>query len=356
MESYKLEDLGWTQFFADQITDGELDGGMVARVSAHQRSVIHFLTEAGEIAVANSLIEVKIRDETDNLCADVAVGDWILLDRSCHRAIRRLVRKSEMVRKAAGETVKPQVIAANFDTVFIVSSCNDEFSPSRIERYLAIVLESRAEPVVVLTKSDLCDDTESLKWTAEALYPDLVVIDVDARDAVLTKRLSPWCKTGKTISLVGSSGVGKSTLANALGGHDIKTSGIREADSKGRHTTTARSMHRLKDGGWLIDNPGMRELQLAECEQGVNDLFEDVLQLAEGCRFSNCHHQGDAGCAVEAALENGTLDSRRFRNFQKLQSEQQRNSSSLAERRERDRKQGKLYKTIIGDKKKRRGQ
>ena len=156
------------------------------------------------------------------------------------------------------------------------------------------------------------------------------------------------------LSRKASSGVGKTTLANALGVGGLVTGEIREQDGKGRHITTARSLHLLPSGGVLVDNPGMRELQLPACEQGVTDLFDDVLQIAALCRFKNCSHEGDAGCAVTAAVDSGELNQRRFNNFQKLLAEQAHNSRSLADRRDRDRKTGKLYKSIISDKRRRR--
>ena len=347
MRTFSLHELGWQPFFERQVGEPARDGQLVARVSAHHGGRVTLLGEDGEFSVPTSLLNSTSADDS------VAVGDWFLLYREGHRAIKRLERKTQLSRKAAGEQIKPQVIVANVDTVFIVTSCNQEFNLSRIERYLALILESGAVPVVVLTKADLCDDPAEPRKQTERLHPGLIVEVLDARDREQTAVLNDWCVRGKTIALLGSSGVGKSTLANAMGGYTFKTAPIRSDDDKGRHTTTARSMHRLEAGGWLIDNPGMRELQLADCEQGVTDLFQDVLHLAAACQFRNCSHQGDVGCAVEAAVADGSLSQRRLSNYLKLQSEQARNTASLAERREKDRKTGRLYKRIIADKRQR---
>ena len=259
-----------------------------------------------------------------------------------------------LCRKASGEEVKPQVIAANIDTIFVVSSCNEEFNLSRIERYLALTLQAGAFPVIVLTKADVCEFTADLRQQAEQLHSGLLVETLDARKPEQVAVLKTWCQPGQSIALLGSSGVGKSTLANSLGVGSLATGAIREKDGKGRHTTTARSLHLLPSGGVLVDNPGMRELQLPACEDGIADLFDDVFRIANGCRFTNCSHDGDAGCAVMAAMESGDLDERRFASFMKLNAEQAHNSRSLAERRERERRTGRMYKSIIADKRRRR--
>ena len=351
MASFTLQELGWQNHFEQQVSLDQTEL-VRARVVAHHGSNLIFLSESGELSVPTSIVENRNADESSG----AAVGDWYLLDPNDYRGVLRLERKTVMARKAAGETVKPQLIAANFDTVFVVSSCNQEFNLSRLERYLALVLESEAIPVIVLTKSDLCEDPTALRRDAENLHPGLIVETLDAREPEQAEVLNEWCGTGKTICLLGSSGVGKSTLANALGGHELKTGGIREDDDKGRHTTTSRSMHRLLAGGWLIDNPGMRELQLPECESGVQELFADIVDLTSHCRFRNCSHQGDAGCALEAAVDDGSLESRRLQNYLKLLAEQARNATSLAERREKDRKMGQFYKSVIQEKKNRRNQ
>lgn len=360
----RLRQLGWNAGLDQQVTSEESNLYVVGRVCAHHGANVSLLVapfedpknDSPNSSFKETSVPVSLLEETpDRGFSNIAVGDWFLLAPSDHRAVRRLDRHTLLARKAAGETVKPQLIAANVDTVFIVTSCNQEFSLSRLERYLALVLDAGAIPVVVLTKADLHHDASELRQLAEALHPGLIVETLDARDAEQAKVLDAWCGPGKTIALLGSSGVGKSTLANAMGGFNIKTAGIREDDSKGRHTTTSRSMHRLKAGGWLIDNPGMRELQLPACEQGVAELFEDVVQLEKQCKFRNCSHSGDAGCALEAAVAAGDLDERRMQNYLKLMREQARNSASLAERREKERQQGKLYKKIISGKKGRRG-
>lgn len=366
MKIQDLRSIGWGPFFEQQVSPEVSEGTLCARVSAHHGSQLLLLGEEGEfslpiqlahsvrIAAANSH-DVKDADAGE----DIAVGDWLLLDADDHRAVKRLDRQTLLYRKAAGEKVRPQLIAANIDTIFIVSSCNEEFNLSRIERYLALVLQSGAMPVVVLTKADLCDSVADLRQQTERLHAGLMVETLDARDADQADVLKSWCRPGQTVALVGSSGVGKSTLANALGATtygdtELATGGIREKDSRGRHTTTARSLHLLPSGGVLVDNPGMRELQLPACEEGMADLFDDIFQLANECRFNDCHHQGDAGCAIEAAVEAGDLDERRFHNFMKLNAEQAHNSRTLAERRQRDREFGKMIKSVLSEKRKRR--
>ena len=353
MNSVSVKELGWQPFFEQQIDVRNEGQYLPARVFAHHGSHVLFQTETGERRVPVSIIESG-ESSTDLSTSSVAVGDWFLLDGTTGRAVRRLERKTCLYRKAAGQTVRVQLIAANVDTVFIVSSCNQEFNLSRLERYLALILESGAAPVVVLTKSDLCDDSSKLQLSARSLHPGLIVATVDARDLMQTGVLDAWCGPGQTVAMLGSSGVGKSTLANTMCGQDIKTGNIREDDDRGRHTTTARSTHRMKSGGWLIDNPGMRELQLPACEQGVADLFDDVVSIASRCKFRNCAHQGDSGCALQAAVESGQLDQRRLTSYLKLQAEQSRNSASLSERRERERKTGQMYQKIISEKQSRR--
>ena len=348
MNHTHLHHIGWKQFFEDQLKAGDADGGgvVIVRISAHYGSEVLVLGSAGE-----QRIHVQLAESA----GDIAVGDWLVLDARDHlRAIQRLDRSTLLVRKAAGEEVKPQVIAANVDTCFIVTSCNEDFNLSRIERYIAMTVQAGVRPVVVLTKADLCDDPEALAQQARELHDGLAVRFLDARQPDQAAVLSEWCGPGETVALLGSSGVGKSTLANALGEYNLPTGAIREEDGKGRHTTTARSLHLLPSGGVLVDNPGVRELQLPECEEGIADLFEDVLAIIATCRFSNCSHQGDAGCAVAAAIESGELDARRYANFEKLNADQARNAQSLAERRDRERKTGKMYKAAILDKKRRR--
>ncbi len=201
--------------------------------------------------------------------------------------------------------------------------------------------------MVVLTKADLCADIAALRRQVEQIRSGLLVETLDARQPDQAEVLTAWCGPGQTVALLGSSGVGKSTLANSLGAGHLATGEIREKDGRGRHTTTSRSLHPLPSGGVLVDNPGIRELQLPACEAGLLDVFADIVRLAAGCRFSNCNHNGDAGCAVTAAIESGDLDPRRLANFQKLDAEQAHNSRSLAERRERDRKMGRFFKSVL---------
>ncbi len=278
---------------------------------------------------------------------DFTVGDWLLLAAD-DRFQRLLDRLSSFSRRAAGTKAVEQLIAANIDTAFIVSSLNDDFNLSRMERYLALARDAGVEPVVVLTKADQCTDPAFYVRQARALDPSLMVESVNALDPDSVEVLRSWCREGQTVTVLGSSGVGKSTLINTLLGRTAQaTAAIREDDSKGRHTTTSRSLHFIPDGGLLLDTPGMRELQLADCEQGVSDVFADIEDLTADCRFSDCRHEGEPGCAVRAALESGALDRRRWENYRKLMREQALNAASLADRRARDRSLGRYYRSVL---------
>lgn len=341
MDNEQLRALGWKQFFEQQVSAEAAGTLVVARVSAHFGSQVLLVGAAGEFRIPAQLAESA---------GEIAVGDWLVLTAAEHRAVQQLERQTLLYRKASGEEVRPQVIAANVDTIFIVSSCNEDFNLSRIERYLALTIQSGATPVVVLTKVDLCGDVAALRRQVEQVQAGLVVETLDARESVQAEVLTAWCGPGQTVALLGSSGVGKSTLANSLGAGSLATGEIRDKDGRGRHTTTSRSLHLLPSGGVLMDYPGIRELQLPACEDGLLDVFEDVVRIAAGCRFSNCSHNGDAGCAVTAAIESGELDERRLANYQKLNAEQAHNSRSLAERRERARKMGRFFKSVLKDK------
>ncbi|GIU50746.1 putative ribosome biogenesis GTPase RsgA 2 [Shewanella sairae] len=333
-----LKQLGWNGFFQQQLITESVDYACIARVSAHHRSQYQLLTESGELSLA---IHQNMPEMT--------VGDWLLLDKQ-HQFVSLLERHSLFSRKAAGSKVEQQLIAANLDWVFIVSSLNDDFNINRIERYLALVNEAKVTPVIVLTKVDLCADLTPYIEALRELDAGLLIETVNGLDKQSTQALSHYCSEGKTVAFIGSSGVGKSTLVNAmLGESNQVTSAIREDDSKGRHTTTSRSLHLTHSGGLLLDTPGMRELQLADCEDGLNETFADVVEYAKQCRFADCQHELEPGCAVQAAIANGQLSERRLHSFQKLMREQALNGASIAEKRAKDKSLSKMYKRVQGN-------
>lgn len=339
----QLQRLGWQPFFQQQLTLSELEDTIIARVTAQHRS-------GYQLNTTDNLFTLPVNKNLPPM----TVGDWLLLNHD-GTFCRLLERRSLFHRKAAGTQRIDQYIAANIDTLFIVCSLNQDFNLNRIERYLALAHDAGVEPVVVLTKADLCDDSEEKTNLVKELDPFLTIEALNALDSESCQILLNWCQAGKTVAFLGSSGVGKSTLINTLTHKDEqKTQPIREDDSKGRHTTTARSVHFIPGGGLLIDTPGMRELQLANCEQGIHDTFSEIEQLAMQCRFADCQHQAEPGCAVQAAIQAGTLDPRRLNNYSKLLREQARNSATLAERHEQDRRFGKHVKSVISENRRRR--
>lgn len=339
--NYTLPQLGWQPYFQQQLSLDEWEDAILARVTGVERSLLHLLTvdETRKLPVTPSM-------------PGITVGDWLLLDKDGH-FLRLLDRYSLFSRKAAGKKVASQLIAANIDTVFIVTSLNQDFNLNRIERYLTLANEAGVEPVIVLSKLDCCDEPDTYLDKIRTLRPAPHVLLINSLETESVQQLLPWCGEGKSVAFLGSSGVGKSTIINTLLDKPVQgTQSIREDDAKGRHTTTSRSLHLLLHGGWLLDTPGMRELQLADCEHGVEETFPEITELTKQCKFSDCQHQGEPGCAVRAAIDNGTLDERRLASYQKLMREQQFNTASLAERRAQDREFGRYVRSVMDSKKK----
>lgn len=343
-----LRKLGWKPFFQQQLSLDELSECAPVKVMAVHRTQIEVAGDAGEevVQVHGPLFEEAAERPT--------VGDWLLLEREDRKPVRRLDRSSLFKRMAPGAK-HAQLIAANVDNVLIVSSCNHDFNLSRVERYLALVKEAGCRACLVLTKADLEEDHEQYREALKG-HRDLPMVLVNARDAESVEPLREYCRSGETVALLGSSGVGKSTLLNSLAGSEVAaTSGIREDDSKGRHTTRHRALYPIPDGGLLLDSPGMRELGLADVSEGLAATFADISALAADCRFADCAHESEPGCAVQVAIESGELDERRLLNWRKLEREVARNSKTLAETRADDRALGQFYRSVQSHARSRKG-
>lgn len=315
-----LEDLGWNSFFSSQIADEEQGGELCpVRVMAVHRGMVEIAGSGLDGMISSALSTSQGPEDR------ATVGDWLIVNRVDLEIVRILERTNLFKRNAPIDQRRLQLIAANVDTLFIVTSCNQDFNVARLERYLVMAREVGVEPVVVLTKSDLAEAPEQFLETARALQPGLKVEMVNGRDPVSVLRLAHYCGQGRTVALLGSSGVGKSTMINGLRGSDsIATQAIREIDGKGRHTTTVRQLHRLDGpvlGGWLVDTPGMREFNLPEAATGIAEVFDDIVALTLECRFSNCGHDAEPGCAVRPMVRNGTLDPERLERWRKLTAE-----------------------------------
>ncbi|MGC9417806.1 MAG: ribosome small subunit-dependent GTPase A [Rhodovulum sp.] len=339
---FTLAELGWAADFLCQLDLDELSTATPCRIAAVHRARVEALSAHGALSLGLP---------PGLSAAEVAVGDWALSDGT--RLVRLLDRRTCLSRRAAGSGAARQLIAANVDTLFAVTSCNADFNPARLERYLALARAAGVEPVILLTKADLCDDTDGWRARAEAVDRRVAVRLVDAR-APEAAALADWCRAGQTVVLAGSSGVGKTTLANALTGLDEVTAPIREDDAKGRHTTTGRHLRAMAQGGWLIDTPGMRELRLADAEDGIAQVFDDIDALAGACRFADCAHGSEPGCAVRAAVADGRLEAGRLARWEKLRREDRHNSQTLAEAHARDRAFGRMVRSVMRDKARRR--
>ena len=313
----KLIPLGWCEFFQGQVNDTERIGCKPVRVVAEHRGSIITHDGINERRLKPGRQWKKSRGHRKPI-----IGDWLLVDLITGQECRILNPRNILTRISAGvragQKIQEQAIAANIDALFIVTSANNEFNESRLERYLALAKKYEVKPVIIITKNDLIKDGQSYRKRALAIT-DTPILLVDARDKKLKSKLNQWLKIGNTIAVFGSSGVGKSTILNTLAGSNIqKTGTVRVTDNRGRHTTTSRTIHLLKDGPMILDTPGIRELTLAPSKEVLSEIFADIETFFHSCKFANCTHNSEPGCAIQEALEQEKIDKRRLDNYQKL--------------------------------------
>ena len=352
-----LVELGWNDYFAALFEPYRVEGFIPARVVVQHRDRSLAAGKAGD---ALAEVSGRFRHHTTSLADYPTVGDWVALEPfGRRRAVIHAVleRRSAFVRKTAGEATEPQVVAANVDTVFLVTGLDGDYNLRRIERYLTAAWDSGASPVIVLNKSDLREDLAAVVAEVNTIAFGTPVVPLSARDGSNLDALGRFLERGKSAALLGSSGAGKSTLINRLLGEErLRTAPVRPDDSRGRHTTSHRKLVVLPGGALLIDTPGMRELQLWTDEASLGHSFEDVKGLAAGCRFADCTHAHEPGCAVREAVAKGELDAARYESYLK----QRRELSQLAlkqdkrARRQSEKAFGKMAAAVMKDVKKRK--
>jgi ribosome biogenesis GTPase / thiamine phosphate phosphatase len=314
---------GWNDFFANHFEPYRHQGFTVARVVIECRNSYVLQTENAELSAE---ITGKLRYRAIERQDFPAVGDWVVIrsrEREGAATIHGILpRRNKFSRKNVGAETTEQIVATNVDTVFLVSGLDGDFNPRRIERYLILAWESGANPVIILNKADVCPNLEACLREVSAIALGIPIITISAATSQGLEELQPYLQPGQTVALLGSSGVGKSTITNQLMGETVQTvQTVRQRDNRGKHTTTHRELMVLPTGGLIIDTPGMRELQIWTGDESISGTFADIEELAQQCRFSDCQHQREPGCAVRQALQNGRLDESRFLNYQKLQKE-----------------------------------
>lgn len=350
----RLEDLGWDDDWAAAYAavSGVLD--VPGRVVIEFNHIFRVSTAEGEVDASTS---GRLKHRAESRSELPSVGDWVVVRRQPghdHATIRAVLpRRGRFSRKVAGHLTDEQVVAANVDVVFLVMALDSDFNTRRLERYLLLARESGASPVVLLTKPDCCDDVPARVAEATAVAGGLAVHVLNPRHREGLEHVTARLPYGRTGALLGSSGVGKSTIINRLAGADVqKTQEVRTVDSKGRHTTTHRELIMLPAGGLLIDTPGMRELQLWDVTSAVSATFDDVEALAPRCHFTNCRHRDEPRCAVKAAVDEGALAAERLDSYLKLQGEieelsKQQDERALIDEKRRGKSQGRTSRTRI---------
>ena len=322
-----LINYGWNDFFEECFAPLRAEEYSAGRIAIQNKNNYMLYTEFGELSgeVSGKLF-YEVEEDITGESSLPAVGDWVAFRPYPEekKAIidKVLPRQSKFSRKEAGIRTKEQVVAANIDNIFIMASLNQDFNIRRLERYLILGAESGSRPVIVLSKADLCEDAERMSAEVKAIAGKVPVCIVSSLTGKGIEELLGFFGGNKTVAVIGSSGVGKSTLINTLYGEErMKVKDITEYKDKGQHTTTHRELVRLPGGGLIIDTPGMREIQLWGGDEGASEVFDDIEELMQTCKFSDCSHTSEPGCSVLEALEDGTLDEDRYKSYKKLQRE-----------------------------------
>ncbi len=343
--------LGFDQWFDDRLAEIQIPDSGAVRVTAVDRD--RYLVHDGEAEIPAELTG-KLRFAAESSLDLPTVGDWTLAqhhNNNTQAIIHAVVpRRSVLKRKTAGKKVDFQLIAANIDVAFIMQTCDTDFNLSRLDRYLVMIAEGGIEPVILLSKSDLIGDTE-----LQQRITDIKRAGIDVKTIALSNtsgagldQVRQQLRPGRTYCLLGSSGVGKTTLLNRLTGDDsYETNEVRERDGKGKHTTTRRQLIILDQGAMLIDTPGMRELGTIGADTGIDDSFTDIVALARQCRFTDCTHLNEDDCAIMAALASGQLGEQRYQSYLKIRKESQYHQMSYYEKRKKDKALGKMYKSVM---------
>ena len=350
----KIENIGFNTWFQEKFSPGPSNEIQPARVISINKSSYQVSDGAGLITAE---MTGKLMFNTKSPLDLPAVGDWVYVQIADDRSLAVIhdifPRKTLLKRKSVGKRVEWQLIATNIDTALIIQSLDGDYNLRRLERYLVMVNESNIAPIVLLSKSDLLSFTEIEEKKTEIgnLMSDLSIIAFSSIDSAELDGVRKELIPGQTYCLLGSSGVGKTTLINKLlDGELYETQTVREKDGKGRHTTTRRQLITLDNGALIIDTPGMRELGNIASDAGLDKTFGDIAELSEQCRFNDCSHINEAGCAVLHALHEGTLEQNRYNSYLKLKKESEYNEASYRERREKDRKFGKHCKSVLKQK------